>query len=113
MLTANEARTAIVTARCAVVYFTKANGERRRMVCHVPALDDSRALTRKANHLLVWDVEKGDVRTVNLSTVESVRPVKTSTPGKAADRPALPPKHPSARSLTMEKISALFDNRAF
>ncbi len=110
MLTVTAARTAILSARCAVVYFTKANGELRRMVCHVPAEDDRRALNRKAHLLTVWDVEKGDVRTINLSTVESVRPVKTRTP-----QPPMPPQ-PNGRSApriySMAEISALFDNRA-
>ena len=104
MLTAPEARTVILAARCCVVYFTKADGTRRRMVCHVPSPDDPRAFTSKANHLIVWDVEKGEPRTVNLATVERIKALKVRTyAGKSAAVRELLRKYNTA-----EKISALF-----
>lgn len=103
------AREAILNARCCVVYFTKRDGTLRRMVCHVPPEDDRRALSYRAHLLTVWDVEKGDVRTVNLSTVQSVRPVKTSTPRPLPPQPEV---SQTARIYSMSEISALFDNRA-
>ena len=100
MMTATEARTAILASRCCIVYFTKRDGTTRRMVCHVPAETDPRAFTRTPEMLSVWDVEKGAIRTVNLATVHQVRPVATRPHVRTAPR----------RSL--DSIAALFDNGA-
>lgn len=51
-----------------VVYFTKADGSARRMVCRYDGA------TSKALHLItVWDLEKGAYRTINLRTVHTIK----------------------------------------
>ena len=61
-------------------------------------------MSRNPQHLIVWDVEKGGVRTVNLATVEAVKPVATKRPAPAAART---PAAPRTR-YTLEEISNLF-----
>jgi len=84
-MTRNEVRQTINTEgqrHTLVIYFTKRNGELRRMVCRYFG-----ATSRKAHLMEVWDMEKGAVRCVNLDTVDRINVL---TPRK--DRPPVPPK---------------------
>ncbi len=71
----NEARRLFDTTgrtNLLVVHFTKRNGEHRRMLCYYAG-----ARSRSPLQMVVFDVDKGESRTVNLDTVESIRPLKT------------------------------------
>lgn len=68
-----------------VVYFTKRDGTARRMVCRYYG-DTS----RKPSQIVVWDLEKGERRTVNLDTVQAVKVLSGQRvkPQPAPDREA-------------------------
>ncbi len=70
-MTTTDARSTINTQgrlHTLVVYFTKADGELRRMVCRYTGRP-----SRKSYLMLVWDLEKGDWRNVNLGTVREIK----------------------------------------
>lgn len=68
----------------AVIYFTKADGTARRMVCRYY---DSPS--RSADTMVVWDMEKGEWRTIRLDRVHTVKLlVSWPAPEPAPDREA-------------------------
>ncbi|HET6567881.1 MAG TPA: hypothetical protein VFG50_07945 [Rhodothermales bacterium] len=97
-MTRNEARQTIGREgrkNTVVVYFTKRDGEARRMVCRYCG-----ASSRRPHLMEVWDMEKGAVRCVNLDTVTGIRVCVRPTETEAAR------EERSRRKL--EEISALF-----
>lgn len=87
-----------------VVYFEKASGEARRMVARYYG-----HTSRKPSQIVVWDVEKGGLRTVDLTTVHTVKVCQrpAPTPQPAPDREAAP--RPGQRS---PKLQAMIDELA-
>lgn len=64
-----------------VVYFTKRDGEARRMVCRYFG-----ASSRRPHLMEVWDMERGAVRCVNLDTVSEVKVCARPVDADAARR---------------------------
>src|SRR5690606_10726754 len=96
-MTMNEARQTLNTAarkHTCVVYFTKKDGTPHRMVCRYYG-----AASRKASQLVVWDLEKGDERTINLDTVTMIRVLTGRTDRK-----------PVKRDRTFAELKALTDS---
>lgn len=83
----SEGRTNLV-----VIYYQKKDGSIRRLVGYYDG-----AMSPAPDQMVMWDVEKGGYRTVNLRTVDVVKIMGCSRtyalePEAAADRPPQPKK---------------------
>lgn len=84
-----------------VLYFTKADGTARRMVCRY-----SGALSNHPDVMRVWDLEKGSWRSVNLTRIHGLKVLGVSrSAGRAADRTA---EHATARRDVEPRLQAIF-----
>lgn len=78
----------------AVLYFTKADGTARRMVCRYY---DSPS--RTADTMVVWDIEKGAYRTIRLDRVHTVKVL--------VSRPAPQPQPAPDREAARRRLDAM------
>ena len=104
MLNVPAVRARLVCVPC-VVYFTKRDGTARRMVTAPTPEGCTQRTARDGSPMLrVWDVEAGELRTVNLATVYRLRVLRARAP-RPADRPPVrhaepqPPARPSRATL--------------
>lgn len=81
---ADDARRILTEGRPALVYFTKSDGSTRRMLCNFTG-----CTSRTADTLVVFDCEKGALRTIRLDRVHSIRVLS------APERPTRPSVAPS------------------
>lgn len=83
--TAADARHLIATEgteHTVVIYNTKADGSPRRFVARYYG-----HTSRRPSHIVVWDIEKGGIRTVDLETVHTVKVLRApQRPRPAPDR---------------------------
>jgi predicted DNA-binding transcriptional regulator YafY len=84
-----------------VLYFTKADGTERRMVARY-----SGALSPTSKTMTLWDMEKGDWRTIRLDRVHGVKICGVSRP---APQPSKAPGQYSEEFLEAQaRIQAMF-----
>ena len=101
---ATEARRLINTAgreHTLVVYFTKADGTKRRMVARYNG-----ALSNHPDVLRVWDIEKGAWRSVNVTRIQGIKVLGVSRPAteRATDRAPQEPQRPASTAEMKEQL---------